>query len=78
MSHSDDTPESIDDQLEHDGGEPLAVSQDYKVLGYNQTGSGTTYGVLGRVDSPSGYGLYTPDDAKVDGITENGEDQGLG
>jgi hypothetical protein len=49
------------------------VSQDYKVLGYNQTGSGTTYGVLGRVDSPTGYGLYTPDDAKVDGITETGK-----
>jgi hypothetical protein len=32
--------------------------------------SGTTYGVVGEVDSSNGYGLYTPDDAKVDGTTE--------
>jgi len=30
-------------------------------------GSGTTYGVWGEVDSSNGYGLYTPDDAKIDG-----------
>lgn len=29
--------------------------------------SGETYGVIGEVESPDGYGLYTPDDAKVDG-----------
>ena len=29
--------------------------------------SGTTYGVVGEVDSSNGFGLYTPDDAKIDG-----------
>ena len=37
------------------------------VLGRNTAGSGATYGVKGAVDSPDGYGVYTPDDAKVDG-----------
>lgn len=41
------------------------------VLGYNTAGSGTTRGVEGRVDSPRGYGLYTPDDANVDGAVES-------
>lgn len=40
------------------------------VLGRNTAGSGSTIGVEGRVDSPSGYGLYTPDDARVDGEAE--------
>lgn len=40
------------------------------VLGRNTAGSGTTKGIEGRVDSPDGYGLYTPDDAKIDGTTE--------
>ena len=31
------------------------------------TGDGETYGVKGEVDSEDGYGLYTPDDVKVDG-----------
>ncbi len=47
-----------------------AVSSNYKVLGYNTTGSGTTYGVLGQVDSPDGYGLFTPDDAKIKGVVD--------
>lgn len=34
-----------------------AVSSNYKGLGYNTTGNGTTYGVLGQVDSSDGYGL---------------------
>lgn len=38
------------------------------VLGRNTAASGTTRGVEGRVDSPSGYGLYTPDDANVEGL----------
>lgn len=33
-------------------------------------GSGTTYAIKGTVQSSSGYGLYTPDNAKVDGTTE--------
>ncbi len=37
------------------------------VQGINTATSGTTYGVHGRVDSPDGYGLYTGDDARVDG-----------
>ena len=35
-------------------------------------GSGTTYAVRGEVDSSDGYGLYTPDDAKIDGNLEVG------
>ena len=31
------------------------------------TGEGETYGVMGEVDSPNGYGLYTPDDTRLDG-----------
>jgi hypothetical protein len=33
-------------------------------------GSGNTYGIKGEVSSSDGYGLYTPDDAKVDGTVE--------
>lgn len=42
------------------------------VLGHNTADSGTTYGVWGEVDSISGYGLYTPDDAKAQGDVEAG------
>lgn len=42
------------------------------VFGFNDAGSGTTYGVWGEVDSSNGYGLYTPDDAKVDQNLEVG------
>jgi len=34
------------------------------------SGSGNTYGVKGEVNSSDGYGIYTPDDAKVDGNIE--------
>jgi len=34
--------------------------------------SGTTYGIWGEVDSSDGYGLYTPNDAKIDGDLEVG------
>ena len=44
------------------------------VLGKNTAGSGTTYGVTGEVDSPDGYGLYTPDDARVDGVLTSNDD----
>ena len=42
------------------------------VIGLNTTQSGTTKGVEGRVSSSAGYGLYTPDDAKVVGQMETG------
>jgi hypothetical protein len=38
----------------------------------HQASSGTTYAVRGQVASPDGYGLYTPDDAKIDGNLEVG------
>lgn len=57
-----------------------AISAPYTVLGYlsdpndaigvlgrNTATSGVTRGVEGRVDSPAGYGLYTPDRAKIGG-----------
>jgi len=59
--------------------EMAAISDPYKVLGdidddsgigvlgRNTATSGFTKGVEGRVSSPAGYGLYTPDDARVDG-----------
>lgn len=37
-------------------------------------GSGTTKAIEGRASSSSGYGLYTPDNAKVDGTIEVGGD----
>lgn len=37
------------------------------VLGRNTATSGTTRGIEGRVDSPNGYGLSTPDDARIGG-----------
>lgn len=40
------------------------------VLGYNKAGSGDAIGVQGVTDSSSGYGLQTPDDAKVEGVAE--------
>jgi hypothetical protein len=49
--------------------ETQAVSSNYKVLGHNKN-NGTTYGVLGQVDSADGYGLYTPDDAKIEGVLD--------
>lgn len=41
------------------------------VLG-RASGSGTTFGVAGVVDSAEGYGVYTPDDARVDGTLTAG------
>ena len=43
----------------------LSATDGIGVFGY-ATGSGTTCGVRGKVDSASGYGLATPDDAKID------------
>lgn len=40
------------------------------VLGHNTSGSGDAIGVQGVTDSSSGYGLHTPDDAKVEGVAE--------
>lgn len=37
------------------------------VLGRNTATTGVTRGVEGRADSPAGYGLYTPDRAKIGG-----------
>ena len=66
-----DANENTDDALDEtnvlNDTQTNAVSSNYKVLGYNQTGSGTTYGVLGQVDSSDGYGLYSPDDVKIEG-----------
>jgi polyhydroxyalkanoate synthesis regulator phasin len=59
--------------------EPNAVTSTYKmlgeftatdgsaVLGQNNAGSGTPVGVEGAVPNADGYGLSTPDDAKVGG-----------
>ena len=65
--------------------QPTSVSVPYKVkgeltnadtgigvIGINTTASGTTKGVEGRVSSASGYGLFTPDNARVHGWLETG------
>jgi len=44
------------------------TDEDAKVIGHQTDDSGETYGVMGEVDSPEGYGLYTPDDARIAGI----------
>lgn len=63
-----------------------AISEPYKVLGdlananggigvlgRNTAASGTTKGVEGRVDSSDGYGLSTPDDARIKGVVDTDE-----
>ena len=66
-------PLAADGSVLPDGGQSakvvgqLADSDGIGVLGHNTADSGETYGVVGEVDSPEGYGLYTPDDARVDG-----------
>jgi|GEM_PF-4405917 len=40
------------------------------VHGVATAATGRTYGVVGTTTSPMGYGFYTPDDAKLDGVTE--------
>lgn len=37
------------------------------VYGHNTADSGTTYGVWGEVNSSDGYGLYTPNDVRIEG-----------
>jgi len=51
-----------------------AASGGTGVVGNATSESGTTTGVKGKVNSPDGYGLYTPDDAKVDQTLEVGGD----
>lgn len=43
------------------------------VLGRNTATSGATKGVEGRVASSDGYGLYTPDDAGIEGMPDTAE-----
>jgi hypothetical protein len=71
MSESNDTTDdALDETKVLNDSQTNAVSSNYKVLGHNQTGSGTTYGVLGQVDSSDGYGLYSPDDVKIQGTVD--------
>lgn len=43
------------------------------VKGVAKSNSGSVHGVEGQTNSPEGYGLYTPDDAQVDGdLSTNG------
>jgi hypothetical protein len=72
LAEGDETAE-----LATSGGQPTKVigrlsdTDGIGVLG-EATGSGATNGVRGVASSSSGYGLYTPDDAKVDGDIEAG------
>lgn len=69
---ADATPELVTN-----GGQPTKIIGKFDdddgigVLG-SATGDGETYGVMGEVDSNDGYGLYTPDDAGVEGRFEVG------
>jgi len=47
-----------------------SYSDDGTAIKGRARGSGTTYGVVGEVDSSNGIGLYTPDKAKIDGDLE--------
>jgi hypothetical protein len=51
-----------------------AADQGVAIRGLAASSSTTNYGVKGETNSPDGYGLYTPDDAKVDGTMEIGGD----
>ena len=78
MSASNETRNDIGAESGTFEAETQAGTADYKVLGYNTTSNGTTYGVMGKVDSSGGYGLYTPDDAKVDGsVSSTGSLRGV-
>lgn len=71
MSDSNDTPTAVDGASDRTADvSAQAFSSNYKVLGYQQSGSGETYGVLGQVDSAGGYGLGTPDRAWAGGGLE--------
>jgi len=49
----------------------LTANSGVGVLGQNNAGSGTPIGVQGAVpNNPDGYGLATPDDARIDGDIE--------
>jgi hypothetical protein len=43
------------------------------VMGFASNPGGTTYGVYGRANSPDGWGLYTPNSAKVEGAMVAGD-----
>jgi hypothetical protein len=45
----------------------LEDSDGIGVLGRNTASTGKTFGVTGVVDSAEGYGLYTPDNARIEG-----------
>lgn len=75
--------DSIDEQLDTSDPTDTAASSTYKVLGEfsdtsgagvlgkNTATSGTPIGVQGAVPNNSGgYGLQTPDDARIDGVAE--------
>lgn len=57
-------------------GEGLAVVNNAAggtgVRGHAAADSGDTHGVVGQFDSPDGYGLFTPDDARVEGLLDVG------
>ena len=50
--------------------ETAMSDENAKVVGHQTDEAGETYGVKGAVDSEDGYGLYTPDDTRVDGTLE--------
>ena len=62
------TTESATPRLVTDGGK-----DDAKVVGHNTDEDGESYGVWGEVESVHGYGLYTPDNVKVEGRIETDE-----
>lgn len=70
-----DSPDEIPELLTQ-GGKPTKVigrlsdTDGIGVLG-EATGTGNTAGVLGMTDSSDGYGLSTPDDAKIEGDIES-------
>lgn len=68
-----DEPREVVSNAEKKDLQASAISSNFKILGYNTTGSGITYGVLGQVDSPDGYGLGTPNDVRIEGIVDTAE-----
>ncbi|PSQ49581.1 hypothetical protein BRD19_03605, partial [Halobacteriales archaeon SW_7_65_23] len=62
------------------GGQPQKVVGKFEnpnggvgVYGHNTATSGTTYGVWGEVNSPDGYGIATPDAARIEGVIDTNE-----
>lgn len=71
----------VDRHLSTQDPEPVLITdggqENAKIIGHNTEDSGETIGVWGEVDSENGYGIATPDDVKIEGTLDAGDDFSL-